>query len=540
MELVRDFTSNNFHIPIKIIGTHDNPLFCASNIAEILNITNIRSTIQHFDETEKISQTFETCGGPQNVTFLTEKGLYKVLFRSRSPIAEQFQNWVYQVIKEIRLNGQYTLQKQLIAKDEEIKKRDEEILKKETELNNLIQETNEIKKAASIPAIYIYNSDFTKSPTDLKIGKTTNIHERIKQYKTQTAAHGRLECTIPVYCRDIVKFEDAIFEILQQFHSKGENFLMDPNEAKMIITNIVNIFNLTKMENPTERMNKTTRIFKFIDSVLNNTIEYATNQNSITTQTDLDDSKSYLPKAIIEENEITKNIEKFIQERCLIRADVESSTTDLEGAYRLWSGKAEKEAFHTVQKYFRLNFLPERLSIQDKNQVINGFKGIKVNAIEYKKSLVNSDEQNFIFHSCVFSPSGKVTTKLLTEYYKKWMKELKKPCTEENITKLLDYVNGYLIDQKYIISSNVWVDINNTGRGYYGIYLKGCEVNYKKSSTGRPVEKRDAKTNNLIATFETRAKAGASENVNPCIISRWIMNKVIVKDDYYFCDQKKL
>jgi len=34
---------------------------------------NIRSTIQSFDETEKVVHTMDTLGGSQQVTFLTEK-----------------------------------------------------------------------------------------------------------------------------------------------------------------------------------------------------------------------------------------------------------------------------------------------------------------------------------------------------------------------------------------------------------------------------------------------------------------------------------
>lgn len=41
---------------------------------------NIRSTIQNFDKSEKVVHTMDTLGGSQQVTFLTEKGLYKILF----------------------------------------------------------------------------------------------------------------------------------------------------------------------------------------------------------------------------------------------------------------------------------------------------------------------------------------------------------------------------------------------------------------------------------------------------------------------------
>ena len=113
MDIVKAFNTNELHTEIVIKGTVDDPLFRASDIGTILEISNIRTSIQHFDETEKCVHTMDTHGGSQQVTFLTEKGLYKVLFKSRKPIAEKFQNWVCEVIKEIRLHGLYDLQKAL-------------------------------------------------------------------------------------------------------------------------------------------------------------------------------------------------------------------------------------------------------------------------------------------------------------------------------------------------------------------------------------------------------------------------------------------
>lgn len=46
------------------------------------------------------------------MSFLTEKGLYKLLFRSRKPIAENFQNWLCVVLNEIRLKASYELNTQ--------------------------------------------------------------------------------------------------------------------------------------------------------------------------------------------------------------------------------------------------------------------------------------------------------------------------------------------------------------------------------------------------------------------------------------------
>ena len=48
-------------------------------------------------------------GGSRLQYFLTEEGLYEVLFLSRKPIAKQFKKWVKSLIKEVRLTGEYRL-----------------------------------------------------------------------------------------------------------------------------------------------------------------------------------------------------------------------------------------------------------------------------------------------------------------------------------------------------------------------------------------------------------------------------------------------
>lgn len=113
MDIVKAFNENSLHTEIVIRGTVNDPLFRASDIGQILEISNIRTSTLDFDETEKNVHTMNTHGGSQQVSFLTEKGLYKVLFKSRKPIAQKFQNWICDVIKEIRLNGFYDLQKQI-------------------------------------------------------------------------------------------------------------------------------------------------------------------------------------------------------------------------------------------------------------------------------------------------------------------------------------------------------------------------------------------------------------------------------------------
>ena len=105
MDIIRAFTTNSLHTEIVIKGTVENPLFRASDVALILEISNIRSSIKDFNESEKVVQTMTTPGGPQKVLFLTQTGLFRLLFRSKkNPIALQVQYWACDVVKELQIN----------------------------------------------------------------------------------------------------------------------------------------------------------------------------------------------------------------------------------------------------------------------------------------------------------------------------------------------------------------------------------------------------------------------------------------------------
>lgn len=104
MDIIRAFTTNTMHTEIVIKGTVEAPLFRASDVALILEISNIRASIKDFNESEKVVQTMTTLGGPQKVSFLTHTGLFRLLFRSKNPIALQVQYWACDVVKELQLN----------------------------------------------------------------------------------------------------------------------------------------------------------------------------------------------------------------------------------------------------------------------------------------------------------------------------------------------------------------------------------------------------------------------------------------------------
>jgi len=206
MEVVKAFNSNNLHTEIVIKGTVNEPLFRASDVGTVLDMSAIRSVIRDFDETEKVVHTTHTLGGSQQVTFLTEKGLYKVLFKSRKPIAEKFQNWVCEVIKEIRLNGVYDLQKQLLqvedqkAKEYELKLEKQKVIEREKIL---------LKEYATIGSIvYVIKvKTFENGQYIIKLGESRRgVKDRYNEHKSKYEECLLLDCFAANKSKDFESF----------------------------------------------------------------------------------------------------------------------------------------------------------------------------------------------------------------------------------------------------------------------------------------------------------------------------------------------
>ena len=179
MDIVKAFNTNDLHTEIAIKGTIDDPLFRASDVGVVLDMVNIRATIVDFDDSEKRAvKVVDSTGRMQDVTFLTEKGLYKVLFRSRKPIAQKFQNWVCEVVKEIRLTGIYKMQNEI---NKAIEEKNEAI-----EVKNKIREKTLIEHFPSNVQCVYYGTIENKSEKGerlIKFGNSNSLKNRIYNHK---------------------------------------------------------------------------------------------------------------------------------------------------------------------------------------------------------------------------------------------------------------------------------------------------------------------------------------------------------------------
>jgi len=127
MDILRAFILDGTTYNVNIIWDNDRPLFRAADIAKVLDIKKVRNSLASFPERMKVIHSTSTRGGPQETIFLTEPGVYRLISKSRKPIAEPFTEWVCsEVLPSIRETGKYELQL-------EVDKRVEEALRGEAE-----------------------------------------------------------------------------------------------------------------------------------------------------------------------------------------------------------------------------------------------------------------------------------------------------------------------------------------------------------------------------------------------------------------------
>ena len=92
--------------PIRVVLKDGEPWWFASEVCEILDLD--RSASRRLDDDEKGVHSTRTPGGTQDLTIISESGLYSLVLGSRKPEAKAFKRWVtHEVIPSIRKTGAY-------------------------------------------------------------------------------------------------------------------------------------------------------------------------------------------------------------------------------------------------------------------------------------------------------------------------------------------------------------------------------------------------------------------------------------------------
>lgn len=280
MDILEAFVFNGVSHNITILWEDETPLFRGSEIGDILEIKNIKSSTINYDEDEKILQTV---GGLQKVLFLTKIGLYRLLMTSRKPIAKPFQKWVCKLLVNIR--DKLNLNNQCFH----------EAIKKEAEKCNILNEQaihNVLISAyAKKPVVYFGKIKNIGDKILIKIGKTTDIYTRsygLKQELKSLRLFKVIECSMNVQFEKFLhkhpmikqfKYNDVLYE-----SKSNKVFLVSQEQCDQILDiancNIINFINQPLITNQIE----IEKIIQKIEEQINNSKETIIDSKSSTVE----------------------------------------------------------------------------------------------------------------------------------------------------------------------------------------------------------------------------------------------------------------
>ena len=108
MNEIQLFTSEMFG-NVRVVTINDEPWFVGKDVAECLGFKRPADAIKsHVKDHQKGVGKLPTPGGMQEVTVISEGGLYRLTMRSKLPNAERFQDWVTdEILPSVRKHGAY-------------------------------------------------------------------------------------------------------------------------------------------------------------------------------------------------------------------------------------------------------------------------------------------------------------------------------------------------------------------------------------------------------------------------------------------------
>lgn len=109
---------------MRTVEINNIPFVCLADVCKILEIKNISDCKGRLKQEGVVTnEVIDNLGRKQQATFINESNLYKVIFQSRKPEAEEFTEWVTnEVLPSIRKNGGYIAGQETLSDDELIQK----------------------------------------------------------------------------------------------------------------------------------------------------------------------------------------------------------------------------------------------------------------------------------------------------------------------------------------------------------------------------------------------------------------------------------
>ncbi len=507
MEVLRAFTENTFSTTILIRGMHENPLFRASDVGVVLEIKNIKASIRDFTDKEKTIDMVQTAGGMQPVVFLTERGLIKLLNQSTKPIARQFQDWVYEVIQEIRLEGQYQLKKEL------------EDTKRQLNAVSAKLEERQTFKFDMKKRVYIMEDVNKTGEPVYKVGKSGDMTSRQKSYYTARYQDSYRNC---VACSNEKPVEDLVHIVLRGYADlQRKDWIFVPFDIMSDTLVLCRDF-IDRMITPKMTFDEIRARLKEVQASLR-VVDYNAADDTDAQESEDEGPDTRTPKECVDQ---------FFKELVTVNESSICAVTDISATYRIWrkmaASKAEWKLFY---KYIRDHFKQCRSYDPELTRKQLSYRGIKLKPFEYYTPLKHDDDDDnendydkFIQDMCIVGVNKRIPTSRLLDAWIDWKKNhgMSIGIAERERRKL----QAHLRATGFVVMMSTFHDCSRGNAkgvvdeiGAYGITLKSCPDDYERH-VGQSVNKRkkvyevDVATNTVVKVYESMTIANAEVNID--------------------------
>lgn len=505
---------------------------------------------------EKESSVKQNGGHNKQTILLTIKCFKSLCLKAQTKKASEIHEYymkMEEVLHEIVEEETDELRIQLEQKENIILENEKEKITFKKEKQKAIEKTIIVQFPLNTECIYFGTIDNTNESGEklIKFGHTNDLATRILDHRKKYNNFVLMEAfrvQNKVEIENLIKTYPKIKRQIRNIEINGKNKTeiiaydatnftierLSKHIKDIIHSKTYSIDNFNRLMKQNEDLENENRILKETNISqeimiteknieINELSEKLKNKEKIITSLN-NDNQSVYQNVLLPEDDMNKKFNEFVNSICIVRPDVEELSVNIEGRYRLWSQtKPTKEVFHALKNYLDTRFKPKRI------QGNHVYIGIKLKPVEYKKSKENSVVETFIFQVCRFSDCGKVLNSVLLREYQKWKISVDKELSENDMKEIKEYLNN----SPYALKATVWTDEGNN-EGYYGLSIKQNDYKPKLiSSTGKKVYKREAKTNILLASWDTIAKAAELEGISTANMSRCVKNKNIINDYYY-------
>ena len=526
--IVKAFENNPISILNEDINNKRVYYFKASDIGVALGLSNIRQSIQNYDDDEQVvRKAYDLRGCLQDTTFLTSQGVYRLLYNSKKEIAKKFRKWAGNILDDIIFNQSQELKKQLEEKENELRKTQKQL----EQVSKLKVKKWYDTEPGDILYAVVSNKD-EESPL-VKLGKSKNGAIRENGYMTHNQ-NGEMFYIRKCYNCNLA--EKVLFHILDKYRVQNNREWFEISRDLAIYTidavcNFLDYFINFSEELQHSKLLENLNIS--LDIVKKLSKDKRRNYNK-------DEIKQIIPKAPeIKKSEPSKenvyDFVKFFKDRCEIGDDYECSTYDIYGAYRLWSKIVRIEYKNAFTKYLNDNFKKKRKFFNDIKTSMTMFIGFRVKPFVVTQENIHNlpKYEEFILQNCEFGYNYKISVDNLISEMKSWFN--KYPDYVYNIgeeRRFRAYINRHFIRTNMKIPTETGI---NECNGIWGLKLKSDKIirNQHKQHS-KKIIKRDINTHEIIEQYDSILMLRDSIKVSYRKINDYITMKIIFDDKYYY------